>query len=66
MTTGTKTLLSVPEGMQQLGISKTMIFKLIKSGELESVKIGSRRLIPSGAVTAFAQRLREQQNGAAV
>jgi excisionase family DNA binding protein len=45
-----------------LPIGRTRIFALIKSGELESVKVGRSRLIPADAVERFLQRLRREQN----
>jgi excisionase family DNA binding protein len=43
-------------------IGRTRIFALIKSGELESVKVGRSRLIPADAVERFLDRLRAEQN----
>lgn len=42
---------------QSLGVSVRTIGNLIRTGQLPSVKIGRRRLIPIGALTEFiAQR----------
>jgi excisionase family DNA binding protein len=46
-----------------LPIGRTRIFALIKSGELESIKVGRSRLIPADAVEGFLARLRAEQNG---
>jgi excisionase family DNA binding protein len=46
-----------------LPIGRTRIFALIKSGELESIKVGRSRLIPTDSVERFLQRLRVEQNG---
>lgn len=44
---------SVQEAVFLLGLSRTHINRLIASGELGSIKAGSRRLIPHAAVLAF-------------
>ena len=36
-----------------LSIGRRKVWQLIKSGELESVRIGNRRLIPRAALTQF-------------
>jgi excisionase family DNA binding protein len=48
--------LSVEMAAQMLGISRSMGFKLIKRGELRSVKAGTRTLIPVDAVDEFIER----------
>jgi excisionase family DNA binding protein len=35
------------------GISRVTIYELLNNGELSSVMIGRRRLIPAAAITAF-------------
>ncbi|MFD7446672.1 helix-turn-helix domain-containing protein [Streptomyces sp. NPDC059909] len=52
-------LLTVEEAARRLGIGRTTCFALIASGELESVKVGSLRRIPSDALAAYVARLRE-------
>lgn len=47
-------LVSVKGTAQLLGVSRATVYNLLSSGELESVKIGSRRLIPRSAITAKA------------
>lgn len=56
-----KLFFSVPETAEALGVGTTTIKKLIRSGDLHSVKLGDRRLIPAGSVTSFAEQLIEQQ-----
>lgn len=36
---------SVDEAAEQLGIGRTMMFRLLRNGEIHSLKIGSRRLV---------------------
>lgn len=54
--------LTVFEAVQASGIGRTTLFALIKSGELESVKIGRRRYIPVEALRDYLNRLRAEQN----
>jgi excisionase family DNA binding protein len=53
----TRLLLTVEEAAQRLGIGRTTMFRLIKSGEIESVQIGRLRRIRPDALTAYTQRL---------
>ena len=48
--------LSVEKAAQMLSISRSMGFKLIRSGELRSVKAGTRRLVPVAAVDEFIEQ----------
>jgi excisionase family DNA binding protein len=41
---------------QMLGISRSMGFKLIRNGELRSVKAGTRTLVPVAAVDEFIEQ----------
>jgi excisionase family DNA binding protein len=40
----------------RLGISEAGVWRLIRKGELDSLKVGARRLVPSSAIDAFLQR----------
>lgn len=46
-------LLTVPEAMAQLNVSRWTLYNLIRSGELESVTIGRCRRIPAAALDDF-------------
>ena len=37
---------SVEEAADALGIGRTLVFQLLRSGELQSIRVGRRRLIP--------------------
>jgi excisionase family DNA binding protein len=55
-----KAALSVDEFCEVLGIKRTTAFKLIRSGAVQSFSLGSRRLIPRGAVDdLITQRVAE-------
>jgi excisionase family DNA binding protein len=52
-------LIAVPVVMARLGIGRTKLYELIDSGELRSVKIGSRRFVTDAAPDDFITRLDE-------
>jgi excisionase family DNA binding protein len=53
-------LLTVPEAAQRLRISKWMLYNLIRSRRLRTVKIGSRRLVRVSAITAYLAELEDE------
>jgi len=56
-------LLSVDEVQDLLGVGRNLIFALLSTGELESIKIGRRRLVPVGAVDRYiAARLADARS----
>lgn len=56
-----RVLLTVEEAAEQLGIGRSMAFRLIRNGELESVQIGRLRRVPISAIKDYAARLVTQQ-----
>lgn len=52
-----RTLFTVQEAADQLGIGKTTAYALVRSGDLESVRIGRLRRIPASAISSYAARL---------
>jgi excisionase family DNA binding protein len=52
-------LLTVPEAMAALRLSRATVYDLIRSGQLGSVKVGRSRRIPAQAVQIFLARLVE-------
>ena len=48
--------LDVRSAAQRLNLSETAVWRLIRSGELDSLKVGSRRLVPSRAINIFLER----------
>lgn len=53
------TLLTVEQAAEQLGgVSRSTLYQLLRSGELASVKIGRRRLIPTEAIADYVHDLR--------
>ena len=45
--------LSVDEAAEATSLGRSKLYGLIGSGELRSVKVGRRRLVPAGAVAEF-------------
>lgn len=52
-----RVLLTVEEAAEQLGIGRTLTYALIRSGEIESVRIGRLRRLPTTAIQDYARRL---------
>ena len=50
-------LYRIPEAMRLLGLSRSVIYKLIRSGRLRSVKEGTTRLIPAEAIAEYVALL---------
>ena len=48
-----KLLLTVPEAAHLLSIGRSRCYDLVLSGQLRSLKLGRRRLIPREALDAF-------------
>jgi excisionase family DNA binding protein len=51
-------LLTPEEAAQSLGISRTLVYDLLRSGRLGSVRIGTCRRIPIDALSDFVDSLR--------
>jgi excisionase family DNA binding protein len=47
---------SVEEAAEALGISRDLIYDLLRTGELASLKVGQRRLITRQALDAFLNK----------
>ncbi|HEX3829375.1 MAG TPA: helix-turn-helix domain-containing protein [Sporichthyaceae bacterium] len=53
-------LLTVPEAMSALRLSRATIYELIRSGQLVTVKVGRSRRVPVAAIGEYIARLVEQ------
>jgi excisionase family DNA binding protein len=51
-------LLTVEEAARRLRIGRTTLYALISTGQIETVTIGRRRLVPPECVTAYVTALR--------
>lgn len=56
-----KKLLNVNEAATALGLGRSLIYTLVATGELTSIKIGRARRIPIGAIDEFIARRLEQE-----
>ncbi len=55
-----RVLLTAEEVAEALHIGRCTVYDLIRSGQLESIKIGRLRRIPVESVHAFARRMCEE------
>ena len=44
---------AVEEAARLLGLSRTSLYELLESGRIRSIKVGSRRLVPTAALDEF-------------
>jgi excisionase family DNA binding protein len=58
-------LLRVEEAARRLGIARTLMFRLIKDGEVESVRVGRLRRVPVASLEEYVDRLRRAQKSSA-
>jgi len=54
-------LLTAEQAAYCLGIGRTQVFKLIRTGELASVQIGRLRRVPATACRAYVDGLEQSQ-----
>jgi excisionase family DNA binding protein len=60
-----KILLTITEAAFLLGMGRSFVYELVKSGELPSIKLGRARRIPASALEAFiASRLTSSEGSA--
>jgi excisionase family DNA binding protein len=55
-------MLTVEQAAEALGIGRTTTFALVKSGELESVRIGRLRRVPAEGIETYTNRLMAEQS----
>lgn len=53
-------LISVNEALAATGLGRTKLFELMAENKIESVRVGSRRLLPYASISDFVERLREE------
>ena len=56
-TLSARALYTVPEAMEMLNLSRTVIYEQIRSGRLLTVTHGWRRLVPASSMTAYIDLL---------
>ena len=59
-----KLLLTPEETADALGIGRSKVYELLRTGALESVKVGRCRRIPVAAAEAYVARLRSGDEAA--
>ena len=57
-------LLDVPGACRELHISRAALFRLMARKELDSIRIGRRRLVPVSAIEAYIARQRDMEASA--
>jgi excisionase family DNA binding protein len=62
---GEPQLYQVPDAMRLLNLSRTVIYELIRSGRLRSVKQGRSRRISAAAIRDYITLLEEEAEGVA-
>ncbi|MBV8932745.1 MAG: helix-turn-helix domain-containing protein [Kutzneria sp.] len=58
-----RVLLTVEEAAERLRIGRTVMWRLIRNNQIDSVHIGRLRRIPVAAVDEYARRLVAEQSG---
>lgn len=53
------------EAFEMISVGRTLGFELLRTNQIESVKIGRRRVIPAASLRAYLDRLIAQQGVAA-
>ncbi|GIF66754.1 excisionase [Asanoa ishikariensis] len=61
----TKALYTVREAAAILSLSRTVIYELLRSGRLRSVREGAARRIPARAITEYVALLENESIGQA-
>jgi excisionase family DNA binding protein len=56
-------LYRVPDAMQLLSLSRSVIYEQIRTGRLKSVTQGRTRLIPATAITDYVRMLQREADG---
>lgn len=62
---GGRLLLRIEEAAERLAIGRSLMYRLVLSGEVQSVPVGRLRRIPCGALTDYVERLRREAEAAA-
>ncbi len=57
---------NVEQTAATLGVGRTVTYRLIATGELRSITVGRRRLVPASAITDFLTRRLDEQTAAPV
>jgi excisionase family DNA binding protein len=58
-----KLLLSIDEARTRLGLGRTLMWELVRRGEVPSVRVGRRRLVATVELERYVERLRDLEEG---
>ncbi|WP_285496130.1 helix-turn-helix domain-containing protein [Actinomadura sp. NBRC 104425] len=58
-----KALYRVSEAMELLSLSRSVVYELIRSGRLRTVKEGRSRLVPASAIAEYVELLEREAQG---
>jgi excisionase family DNA binding protein len=58
-------MLTVEEAAHRLGLGRTLVYRLISSGELESVTVGRLRRVPAECLAEYVAALRSARSSRA-
>jgi DNA binding domain, excisionase family len=47
---------TIPDACAAIGVSRSMLYELIGAGEIRTIKIGTRTLVPASELAAFVER----------
>jgi len=61
-----KLLLRIEEAAKQLGIGRSLMYRLVMSGAIESVRLGRLRRIPAECLGEHVRRLRDEARSSQV
>jgi excisionase family DNA binding protein len=50
----------IPEVCRRLGIGRSLLYELFKSGEIRTIKIGGRTLVPESELRRYVAELLEK------
>jgi excisionase family DNA binding protein len=59
---GPRVLLTVEQAAERLSIGRSNMFKLLKTKQITSVRIGQLRRVPASEIEAYVERLIAEQN----
>lgn len=51
----TKLLLTVPQAADRLGVGRSLLYEMIRRGELQSIRLGRARRVPVAALQHFVE-----------
>lgn len=60
-----RVMLTAEQAADRLGIGRTLMYRLIRSGDIYSVRIGRLRRVPAAAVHDYATQLTNETTNAA-